>query len=182
MARGEATHTGRIDWAAGLASGTIVSLLVYVLFADPASTTGGMPVNNQSTGTPAAAATRIVITVGNEYVPPGRTVVAVNTDGSAEVTTVFEGEQQRATIKLRNSLVDSLFAEFGDGDRLKARESDRMGIPDEPRYAITVFSNGEELSSVWFWRSEVEKDPDLTRLMAELEKAISDNTQGEMAL
>ena len=137
--------------------------------------------NGESQATPGAT-TRLVVEVGTEYFPPGRTRVELRPDGQVVATTRLDGQEDRADGRIDPARAARLIDEAASERVLRLRTSNRQGVPDEPRYHIEVYRAGERLLAVDLWRSELEQQPELARVVNELENVVREVTKEQMVL
>ena len=137
--------------------------------------------NPENRATPEATL-RLVVEVGNEYFPPGRTRVELLPDGRVLATTRLEGREERADGRIEPARAARLIDQAATERVLRLRTSNRRGIPDEPRYHIEVYRAGERLLTLDLWRSELEQQPELARVVAELEEVVREVTKEQMVL
>ena len=130
----------------------------------------------------AGAEQRIVVEVGNEYFPPGRTRVELQSDGRVLATNRLEGKEEREAGQVDPAVATRLIDVAGSDRVQRLKTSGRRGIPDEPRYLIQVDRGPERIVTLELWRSELEEQPELARLIAELERIAQENTGGRVAL
>ncbi len=128
------------------------------------------------------AGLRLVVEVGTEYFPPGRTRVELRPDGQVLATTRLEGREDRADGRIDPARATRLIEQAASDRVLRLRTSNRQGIPDEPRYHIEVYRSGERLLAVDLWRSELEQQPELARVVSELEGVVREVTKEQMVL
>jgi hypothetical protein len=129
-----------------------------------------------------ATASRLVIEVGNEHFEPGQTRVELEENGQVQVRTRLEGKEDRADGRIDPARAARLLDQAVSNEILQRRGSDRHGIPDEPRYHIELYQADGRVLATDLWRSELEQQPSLGRLVAELEDIVREVTDGQMVL
>lgn len=123
----------------------------------------------------------VEVSVGTPAFPPGRTQVALEPSGRLLVASELEGAERRhEEAKLEPERARELIATTGE-TVARAREGKRLGLPDEPRYHI-AWVEGDQRRSADIWRSELKEYPEIARLIAELQQAVSEQVEGEIIL
>jgi hypothetical protein len=139
--------------------------------------------NEQNDRTSAGTQTgvRVLAEVGNPYVEPGRTRVEVQSDGQVTVLNQLEDETQRAEGKVDPSRISRLVDESSP-ERFSRQMTERLGLPDEPRYHIEVERGGQQVLAIDVWRSDLESMPGVARLIRELDAVTKEASDGRFIL
>lgn len=131
--------------------------------------------------TPRAGMSRLQVRVGNPAFPPGLTQVEVDAEGRLAVVTELEGrDTRRAEAKLEPERARQLLG-AAEATAARVRGSDRLGLPDEPRYRFT-FETGAGQMTVELWRSELKEHPELGRVVSELQGALAEQVGKDVVL
>jgi hypothetical protein len=127
------------------------------------------------------SAVHLEVSVGNEALEGGRTVVQLDERGRVDVLSKLEGaDARRAEAKLDPERASQMIRTAG-GSLAAAREGKRYGLPDEPRYHF-VIGEREREQSFDVWRSDLLQHPELKRIVQELQEVVDEQVEGEILL
>jgi hypothetical protein len=125
----------------------------------------------------------ISVDVGTDGDLHGRTRMVLAREGGA-LETFRDGKQDILRLDVSAAEAADIFeaaAQFR-GPTSEVRTRVRRGIPDEPRYHITLRLGGAVRFDGELWRSEVEADPVLARVLARLQTIAYDRSAGRALL
>lgn len=123
---------------------------------------------------------RVVVEVGNEHFPPGRTRVEANSDGQVQAITRLEGEEFQTEGRFDPSEIDRAAADIATN--LVDQVDDRQGLPDEPRYHLTVYLDAERVRDITVWRSSLPNHHSVKHLIEVLNRVAQEISDGETTL
>lgn len=140
-------------------------------------TIGGVRMTNER-----EASYRVVVEVGNEYFPPGRTRVEAVSDGQVRVTTRLEGEESQAEGRFDPLEIEQRVADITARPMEQDQDKGRRGLPDEPRYHLLIYRGSEQVYDIELWRSSLPDNPSIEKLVAALNGVVYDVSRGEAIL
>jgi hypothetical protein len=133
----------------------------------------------QEKGSPGQSA--VVVEVGNENFEPGRTRAELSDDGRLVVTNRLSGDEGKVELTIEPSRARELVANAAAAG-VAGFVSRASGIPDEPRYRIVVVERGSKAAETELWRSEVEEDEQLAKMVQELGSLVERASDGRFVL
>lgn len=125
---------------------------------------------------------RLVVEVGNEYFEPGRTRLELDRDGQCIVTTRFEGEEARSEGRIDAQRAEAIIERATRAPFWDQPLGDAPGIPDEPRYELTLSGKDIRFKSVHVWRSELHEQPQGRQIISALQGITTEITDGQAIL
>ncbi|CAN5141440.1 hypothetical protein BH23CHL1_BH23CHL1_15960 [soil metagenome] len=128
------------------------------------------------------ASYRVVVEVGNEYFPPGRTSVEAISDGQVRVVTRLEGEESQTDGRFDPSEIEQRVADITAGHIDPQQDERRRGLPDEPRYRLLIYRGSERVLDIEMWRSSLPDNPSIEKLVAALNGVVYEVSGGEAIL
>lgn len=126
------------------------------------------------------ASYRVVVEVGNEYFPPGRTRVEAISDGQVRVTTRLEGEESQSEGRFDPLEIEQRVADITA--RPIEQDKGKLGLPDEPRYHLLIYRGSERVFDIEMWRSSLQDNPPIEQLVAALNGVAYEVSRGEAIL
>lgn len=124
----------------------------------------------------------ISVDVGSDAGLYGRTRVVLAREGGA-IETFRDGKHEVVRLDVGASDAADIFeaaAQFRPTTGMPSRG--RRGIPDEPRYHVTLRLGGTVRFEGELWRSEIEADPILARVLARLQAITYERSEGRALL
>jgi hypothetical protein len=125
---------------------------------------------------------RIVVEVGNEHFPPGRTRLDLWPEGNCLVVNRFEQEEVRFEGRIAPQRASRLLDQATSGTFWRRKLGERPGLPDEPRYHLAVYLADAPVYRCTFWRSEYATDREIGVLIEELQAVVREVTDGRAIL
>lgn len=128
------------------------------------------------------ASYRVVVEVGNEHFHPGLTRVEAISDGQVRVTTRLEGEESQTEGKFDPLEIEQKVADITARPMEQEQDKGRRGLPDEPRYHLLIYRGSERVFDIEMWRSSLQNNPSIEKLVAALNGVAHEVSHGEAIL
>lgn len=125
----------------------------------------------------------ISVDVGSDAGLYGRTRIVLAREGGA-IETFRGGKHDTIRLDVGATEAADIFeavAQFR-GPTSGAPSRGRRGIPDEPRYHVTLRVGGAVRFDGELWRSEIEADPILSRVLTRLQSITYERSEGRALL
>jgi hypothetical protein len=123
----------------------------------------------------------IAVDVGSETDLYGRTRVVLGRDAGV-VETFRDGKHDSVRVELGATDAADIFETASQLRQRSEARAPRRPLPDEPRYRISVRLRGAVVFEGERWRSELEADPILSRVLARLQAIAYERTDGRALL